>query len=75
MKKAITDRRAVLGMDRDEVVAAVGKPDRKVRERDPQGNDTEDWIYGHPPDRTVFIHFTESTSPSSSSIRSSPLAP
>jgi hypothetical protein len=58
MKKAITDRRAVLGMDRDEVVAAVGKPDRKVRERDPQGNDTEDWIYGHPPDRTVFIHFT-----------------
>jgi hypothetical protein len=58
MKKAITDRRAVVGMDREEVVAAVGKPDRKVRERDPQGNDTEDWIYGHPPDRTVFIHFT-----------------
>jgi len=58
MKKAITDRRAVLGMDREEVVAAIGKPDRKVRERDAQGNDTEDWIYGHPPDKTVFVHFT-----------------
>jgi len=58
MKKAITDRHAVVGMDRDEVVAAIGKPDRKVRERDPQGNDTEDWIYGHPPDKTVFVHFT-----------------
>ncbi|HTZ48413.1 MAG TPA: hypothetical protein VMH20_12520 [Verrucomicrobiae bacterium] len=57
MKKAITDRRAVVGMDRDEVVAAIGKPDRKVRERDAQGNDTEDWIYGHPPDKTVFVHF------------------
>jgi hypothetical protein len=58
MKKAITERHPLVGMDREEVVAAVGKPDRKVRERDSQGNDTEDWIYGHPPDKTVFIHFT-----------------
>jgi len=58
MKKAITERHAVVGMDREEVVAAIGKPDRKVRERDAQGNDTEDWIYGHPPDKTVFVHFT-----------------
>jgi len=57
MKKAITERKAVLGMDRDEVVAAIGKPDRKVRERDAEGYDTEDWIYGHPPDKTVFVHF------------------
>ena len=58
MKKAITDRKPVVGMDREEVVAAIGKPDRKVRERDAEGNDTEDWIYGHPPERTVFVHFT-----------------
>ncbi len=57
MKKAITDRHAIPGMDREEVVAALGKPDRKVRERDTQGNDTEDWIYGHPPDKTIFVHF------------------
>ena len=58
MKKAITERHPIVGMDRDEVVAAIGKPDRKVRERDAQGNDTEDWIYGHPPDKTVFVRFT-----------------
>lgn len=58
MKKAITERHAVLGMDREEVVAAMGKPDRKVRERDANGNDTEDWIYGHPPDKTIFVRFT-----------------
>jgi hypothetical protein len=58
MKKAITERHPIIGMDRDEVVAAIGKPDRKVRERDAQGNDTEDWIYGHPPDKTVFVRFT-----------------
>lgn len=57
MKKAITERHVVLGMDREEVVAAMGKPDRKVRERDAEGYDTEDWIYGHPPDKTIFVHF------------------
>lgn len=57
MKKAITDRHAILGMDKEEVVAAIGKPDRKVRERDAEGYDTEDWIYGRPPDKTVFVHF------------------
>jgi hypothetical protein len=58
MKKAITDRRPTVGMDREMVVAAVGRPDHKVRERDPEGNDIEDWIYGQPPSKTVFIRFT-----------------
>jgi hypothetical protein len=58
MKKAIQERKPVLGMDREEVVAAIGKPDHKVRERDTDGNDIEDWIYGQPPSRTVFIRFT-----------------
>ncbi len=50
MKKAIQDRRPVVGMDREELVAAIGKPDHKVRERDSDGNDIEDWIY-------VFVRF------------------
>ena len=58
MKKAIQDRRPVVGMDREEVVAAMGKPDHKVRERDSDGNDIEDWIYGQPPSKTVFVRFT-----------------
>jgi hypothetical protein len=57
MKKAIQDRKPALGMDREELVAAIGKPDHKVRERDSDGNDIEDWIYGQPPSRTVFIRF------------------
>ena len=58
MKKAIQERRPLVGMDREEVVAAMGKPDHKVRERDSEGNDIEDWIYGQPPSKTVFVRFT-----------------
>jgi hypothetical protein len=58
MKKAIQERRPVIGMDREEVVAAIGKPDHKVRERDREGNDIEDWIYGQPPSKTVFVRFS-----------------
>jgi hypothetical protein len=57
MRKAITDRKAAVGMDREMVVAAIGKPDHKVRERDQEGNDIEDWIYGQPPSKTVFVRF------------------
>jgi hypothetical protein len=58
MKKAIEDRRPAMGMDREEVVAAIGKPDHKVRERDTDGVDIEDWIYGQPPSKTVFVRFS-----------------
>jgi len=57
IRKAIQDRTPKVGMDREMVVAAVGKPGHKVRERDSQGNEIEDWIYGTPPDKTMFIRF------------------
>jgi hypothetical protein len=57
MKKAIQERRPAVGMDREEVVAAIGKPEHKVRERDSEGNEIEDWIYGQPPSKTIFIRF------------------
>jgi hypothetical protein len=57
MKKAIQERRPLVGMDREQVVAAIGKPDHKIRERDQEGNDIEDWIYGQPPSKTVFVRF------------------
>jgi hypothetical protein len=57
LSKAIQDRRPTVGMDREEVVAAIGKPEHKVRERDPEGNEIEDWIYGQPPSKTVFVRF------------------
>lgn len=56
-REAIAAKRAEVGMDHDEVTAAMGRPERKVRERDPDGNDVEDWIYGTPPAKTTFVRF------------------
>jgi len=39
------------------VLAALGRPEHKVRERTPDGDETEDWIYGSPPARTTFVTF------------------
>jgi len=58
IQKAIQEKRAVVGMDKHMVVAAIGKPLRKVRERDPDGLETEDWIYGEPPQKTLFVRFS-----------------
>jgi len=56
-KDAIQNREAVLGMNHDMVLAALGRPEHKVRERTPDGDETEDWIYGSPPARTTFVTF------------------
>jgi hypothetical protein len=58
VQEAIAQKRAEVGMDREEVIAALGRPERKVRERESDGGETEDWIYGHPPARTTFVRFT-----------------
>jgi hypothetical protein len=55
---AIAEKRPEVGMDRDEVLAAIGRPERKVRERQVDGAETEDWIYGRPPAKTIFVRFT-----------------
>jgi sulfur carrier protein ThiS len=57
MQKAIQEKRAVVGMDREMVLAALGRPEHKVREHDAEGMETEDWIYGQPPGKTVFVKF------------------
>ena len=57
MQNAVKEKRPAVGMDREMVLAAIGRPDRKVRERAPDGVETEDWIYGKPPAKTVFVKF------------------
>ena len=57
MREAIAEKRAEVGMDQEMVTAAMGRPERKVRERDADGNDTEEWIYGTPPEKTTFVTF------------------
>ncbi len=56
-KQAIQDGHAAVGMNHDMVIAALGRPDHKVREKNDQGDDTEDWIYGTPPSKTIFVTF------------------
>jgi len=57
VQQAIKDRKAIVGMDREMVMAAMGRPDKKVRERDDEDRETEDWIYGLPPEKTTFVTF------------------
>lgn len=56
IQKAIKEKKVIAGMDRDQVLMAVGKPRLKDREtRD--GTDYEDWIYGLPPGIVTFVTF------------------
>jgi hypothetical protein len=58
-KQAIEDHQALVGMDQEMVIASLGRAEHKVRQRDPNtGDDTEDWIYGNPPAKTVFVTFS-----------------
>lgn len=57
-KKAIEEKRAIEGMDRDAVILALGKPNKKYRDNK-DGEETEDWIYGAPPGKVVFITFKD----------------
>ena len=57
VKQAITDKKAIEGMDRDQVLLAMGTPRRKVRET-MDGLETEDWIYGEAPGKITFVTFT-----------------
>ncbi|MFZ0638948.1 MAG: hypothetical protein WA020_08685 [Candidatus Acidiferrales bacterium] len=56
-QQAIKNRTAIVGMNHDMVLAALGRPDQKVREYDDDGHQTEDWIYGSPPEKTVLVTF------------------
>lgn len=58
VQQAIRDHQAVVGMDEEMVIAALGRADHKVREQNSQGEETTTWIYGTPPAKTVFVIFT-----------------
>jgi hypothetical protein len=56
VQKAIKEKRAFVGMDRDQVLLALGHPDHKYRETK-EGVESEDWIFGAPPGKIVFVTF------------------
>lgn len=57
VKKAIEEKRAMEGMDRDQVILALGRPAHKTRETK-DAVEYEDWIYGQPPGRVTFVTFS-----------------
>ena len=56
VRQAIKEKRALEGMDREQVVLALGRPDRKSREVK-DGMELEDWVFGRPPGKIVFVTF------------------
>jgi hypothetical protein len=59
IKAAIKEKRARAGMDKDQVIMAMGIPVRKIRET-VDDIEAEDWIYGTPPGKITFVTFNGS---------------
>ena len=56
IRLAIKEKRAVEGMNREQVLNAVGHPRHKPRESK-EGVEAEDWVYGLPPGKITFVTF------------------
>jgi hypothetical protein len=57
VQDAIKNHKVLVGMDRDMVIYAKGRPPRKIRDKDEKGQDYEEWIYGAPPEEVDFVRF------------------
>ncbi len=58
VQEAIKNHRVLVGMDKDMVIIAKGRPPKKVRDKDDKGQDYEEWIYGDPPQEVDFVRFS-----------------
>jgi hypothetical protein len=59
IQQAIKEKRVTEGMDREQVVMALGRPEHKSREVK-DGLELEDWVFGKPPGKMVFVTFNGS---------------
>lgn len=60
LKDAIAAHDVLVGMNHRMVLAALGAPETKVREHDPNDPDGpryEEWVYGHVPQTVKFVRF------------------
>jgi len=55
-KEAIENHKVLVGMNREMVTYAKGRPPKKVRERE-EDTEFEEWIYGEPPQDVEFVRF------------------
>ncbi len=56
VQAAIKEQRALEGMDKEQVIMAMGKPRGKSRETK-DGLELEDWVYGQAPGKITFVTF------------------
>jgi hypothetical protein len=56
VQDALKNHKALVGMDREMVMYAKGRPPKKYRDRDGD-TDYEEWIYGTPPQEVEFVRF------------------
>ena len=60
LKKAIEEHELLVGMNKRMVIAALGQPESKMRERaqdSATGEVFEEWVYGHMPQTIRFVRF------------------
>lgn len=57
LQEAIKDHKILVGMDKEMVMYSKGRPPRKIRDKDEQGQEYEEWIYGTPPEEVDFVRF------------------
>jgi hypothetical protein len=57
LQEAIKNHQILVGMDKEMVMYSKGRPPRKIRDKDAQGQDYEEWIYGNPPEEVDFVRF------------------
>jgi len=60
IQDAIKAHKVIVGMNRDQVLLAMGKPRLKERNVTADGTETEDWIYGEAPGKITFVTFANS---------------
>lgn len=56
-QQAIKEKRAIVGMNHEQVLMAMGRPEHKSREPHDDGSETEDWVFGVPPGKITFVTF------------------
>ncbi len=57
LQAAIKDHKVLVGMDKEMVTFAKGRPNQRIRDKDANGQDYEEWIYGTPPEEVDFVRF------------------
>ena len=56
LKQSIENHQALVGMNKEMVIDALGRPPKRIRESDGEV-DYEEWIYGTPPADVQFVRF------------------